>query len=115
MDDILYKVYIQLDERSCITRCDGGITIGNILDFDDWIQIDEGKGDRYGLCQSHYFIPSLYTYDYICRWKYINKVCIQRSEEEIEEERQSRPQSEEADVSDYEFSLFSLGMKIDNN
>lgn len=84
------KVYIFLDGEKII-QCEGGYTIQNIENIDDWIFIDEGEGDRYNLCQSHYFEGGLYTDDMICRWKYINGECVLRSDEEIEEERQSRP------------------------
>lgn len=36
------KVYIKVDEFDRIVGCDGGYSIGNIKNIDDWILIDEG-------------------------------------------------------------------------
>ena len=53
------KVYIQTDNEGRILRCDGGYTTP--ADLTGWIEIDEGTGDKYNLCQSHYFDGGLYT------------------------------------------------------
>ena len=55
------KVYVYTDEKSRIICCEGGYTIGNTKDLAGWTLIDEGNGDRYNLCQSHYFEDGLYT------------------------------------------------------
>lgn len=55
------KVYIQTDGQSRILRCEGGYTTP--ANLTDWIEIDEGVGDKYNLCQSHYFPGGLYTMD----------------------------------------------------
>lgn len=81
------KVYIQIDEYNRILRCDGGYTISNIENLNEWIFIDEGNGDKYNLCQSHYFEGGLYTEDGIPRYKYENEEIILRSDEEIEADR----------------------------
>ena len=62
------KVYIQTDEHGRIIRCDGGYTTP--ADLAGWIEIDEGTGDKYNLCQSHYFYGGLYTMDGIHRYKW---------------------------------------------
>lgn len=80
------KVYIRIDERNRILRCEGGYTIGNIENIDEWIFIDEGVGDRYNLCQSHYF-DGLYTEDDIPRYKWDGEKAILRSDAEIEADR----------------------------
>lgn len=84
------KVYILLDGEKII-RCEGGYTVQNIGDISAWVFIDEGEGDRFNLCQTHYFDGGMYTQDLISRWKYVDGECVLRSEEEIEEERRSRP------------------------
>lgn len=76
------KVYILLDGDKII-RCEGGYTIGNIEDISKWVLIDEGEGDKYNLCQSHYFDGGLHDERGIPRWKYINGKCVLRSEEEM--------------------------------
>ena len=103
------KVYVLLDGEKII-RCDGGYTTQNIGDFSEWVYIDEGEGDRYNLCQTHYFEGGLYTYDGICRYKYIDGECVLRSDEEIEEERQSRPAPYD-ERADMEAALDMLGVR----
>lgn len=88
MEQNLSKVYILTDDQSRITRCEGGYTIGNIADFTGWVQIDEGTGDRYNLCQSHYFDGGLYTGDGISRYKLVEGKAVERTAEEIEADRQ---------------------------
>ena len=85
------KVYIKTDSRTppCVTACEGGYAEPE--DLTDWKLIDEGTGDRYNLCQSHYFDGGLYTMDGIPRYKYVNSVCILRTDEEIEADRAAIP------------------------
>lgn len=102
------KVYILLDGEK-ITRCEGGYTMQNIKNIDEWTFIDEGEGDRYNLCQTHYFDGGLYTQDFFCRYKYVDNECVLRTEEEIEEERQSRPAPYD-ERADMEAALDMLGV-----
>lgn len=83
------KVYIQADQSGRITRCEGGHTTP--ADPTEWVKIDEGEGDRYNLCQSHYFDGGLYAMDGIPRYKYTDGVCSLRTDEEIEEDRAAIP------------------------
>ncbi len=84
------KVYIKVDENSRILRCEGGYTMGNIQNIDEWIFIDEGAGDKYNLCQSHYF-DRLYTEDGIPEYKWDGEKAILRSNAEIEADRTNLP------------------------
>lgn len=86
MEEIKSKVYVLIDGDK-ITRCEGGYSMGNIQNIEDWTLIDEGIGDKYNLCQSHYFEGGLYTDDGICRWKYVDGQCVLRTAAEIEAER----------------------------
>lgn len=85
MEVIKSKVYIKADERGRITRCDGGYTTPE--DLTSWTQIDEGVGDRYNLCQSHYFPSGLYTADSLPRYKLVDGKAVERTAEEIEADR----------------------------
>ena len=85
MEENMSKVYVLTDETSRILRCDGGYTTP--ADLTGWVQIDEGTGDRYNLCQSHYFEGGLYTSDGIPRYKLQDGQPVERSEEEIEVDR----------------------------
>lgn len=75
------KVYIQTDTQGRVINCEGGYTTP--ADLTGWTEIDEGEGDRYNLCQSHYFAGGLYTEDGIPRYKYVDGACTPRSDAEI--------------------------------
>ena len=79
------KVYIQTDTDGRILRCDGGYTTP--ADLTGWLEIDEGNGDRYNLCQSHYFEGGLYTMDGIPRYRWGGEKAVLRSKEELEADR----------------------------
>ena len=79
------KVYIQTDTEGRILRCEGGYTTPS--DLTDWTEIDEGTGDKYNLCQSHYFAGGLYTMDGIPRYKWDGSAAVLRTAEEIEADR----------------------------
>lgn len=86
------KVYIKIDDEKRILSCEGGYTMGNINNIDEWIFIDEGYGDKYNLCQSQYFEGGLYTMEGICRYKYIDGMCLLRSKEEIDADIPDEPE-----------------------
>ena len=86
------KVYIQTDADGRILRCEGGYTTPD--DLTGWLEIDEGTGDRYNLCQSHYFDGGLYTMDRIPRYRWDRSAAILRTEEELEADRTSLPNPE---------------------
>jgi len=81
------KVFIKTDTSTppCVTDCNGGYTAP--ADLVGWVKIDEGTGDRYNLCASHYFDGGLYTKDGIPRYKYADGVCSLRTDAEIEADR----------------------------
>ena len=85
MKEITSKVYVLVDTRARILRCEGGYTTP--ADLTGWVQIDEGTGDRYNLCQSHYFEGGLYTSDGIPRYKLVDGQTVERTEEEIAADR----------------------------
>lgn len=83
------KVYIKTDAEGRILRCEGGYTTP--ADLTGWTYIDEGDGDRYNLCQSHYFPGGLYTMDGIPRYRWDGSAAVLRSEEELEADRAALP------------------------
>ena len=85
------KVYIQIDNQGRILRCDGGYTTP--ADLTGWIEIDEGTGDKYNLCQSHYFVGGLYTMDGIPRYRWDGSAAVLRTEEDLEADRAAIPDS----------------------
>ena len=78
------KVYVLLDGDR-IVRCEGGYTTPD--DLTGWIEIDEGTGDKYNLCQSHYFEGGLYTMDGIHRYRWDGSAAVLRTDEELEADR----------------------------
>ena len=88
------KVYIQINHQGYIIRCEGGYTINNIKNIDDWTLIDEGTGDKYNLCQSHYFSGGLYTMDGIPRYRWDGSAAVLRTAEELDADRAARPAPE---------------------
>ena len=89
MEETQSKVYIQTDTEGRILRCEGGYTTP--ADLTGWIEIDEGTGDKYNLCQSHYFADGMYTMDGIPRYRWDGKQAVERSEDELEADRAARP------------------------
>lgn len=85
MEEQKSKVYVQTDGQNRIFRCEGGYTTP--ADLTGWVQIDEGTGDRYNLCQSHYFEGGLYTDDGIPRYKLMDGAAVERTVEEIAADR----------------------------
>ena len=91
MDEIaLSKVYVKADDSGRVIRCEGGYTTP--ADLSGWIKIDEGTGDRYNLCQSHYFEGGLSTDDGIPRYKLVDGAPVLRTEEEIQADRAAIPE-----------------------
>ena len=84
------RVYIKADDHGRIVRCDGGYTTP--ADLTGWLEIDEGNGDRYNLCQSHYFEGGLYTMDGIPRYRWDGSAAVLRADEEMETDRAAIPE-----------------------
>lgn len=89
MENYTSKVYVKTDSKGRITRIEGGYTTP--ADLTDWVQIDEGTGDKYNLCQSNYFPGSLYTADGIPRYKLADGKPVERTAEEIAADRAALP------------------------
>jgi hypothetical protein len=106
------KVYVLLDERSRVLRCEGGYTMRNIDDVSQWTYIDEGTGDRYNLCQSHYLDGGLYTHQGIPRYKFEDGACVLRSEAEIAEDVAALPPPAPAEPTSAEAVQYKAALKI---
>ena len=84
-DNIISRVYVKTDDQDRIIRCEGGYTTPS--DLTEWVQIDEGTGDRYNLCQSNYFEGGLYTEDGLFKYKLVDGKAVGRTEEELDADR----------------------------
>lgn len=112
MENLKSKVYVLLDERSRVIRCEGGYTMSNIDDVTKWTYIDEGTGDRYNLCQSHYLDGGLYTMQGIPRYKFEDGACVLRSDAEIAEDVAALPPPAPAEPTSAEAAQYKAALKI---
>ena len=107
------KVYIQTDDQGRVLRCEGGYTMSNINDVSKWTFVDEGTGDRYNLCQSHYLDGGLYTMQGIPRYKYESGACVLRSEAEIAADRDALPKPQPSQLDRVEAQATYTAMMTD--
>ena len=96
--DELSKVFILIDQAGRVLRCEGGYTMSNI-NGEGWVFIDEGNGDRFNLCQSHYF-DALYNENGVCRYVYENGVVRLCTVEEITAQEEALIKPEESGQSE---------------
>lgn len=89
------KVYIKTDDKNRITRCEGGYTMNNIENIDEWQLIDEGYGDKYNLCQNHYFEKPIIDENGCHNYIYENGVVREATEAELYVELNSFPITEQ--------------------
>lgn len=73
------KVYVKINSNNCITEINSSIFLKNI---DNYIEIDEGVGDKYAHAQNMYLEKSLTDNKGRCNYKYINGSIIELTEEE---------------------------------
>ena len=104
------KVYIKTDSAGNITDVNSNIFLS---DLTDWIEIDEGTGDRYNLCQSHYFDGGLYTQDGLPRYKYENNTVILRTEAELSTDRANIPEPAPTQLDKIEAQVTYTAMATD--
>lgn len=82
-----YVVYAQTDEQGRITALNSSAFVSA-----DWgTAIDEGTGDRYHHAQGNYLHGGLYTSDGLPRYKLVDGLAVERTEEEIAADRVALP------------------------
>ena len=89
MEETKSRVYILTDEQNRVIRIEGEYTLPD--DLEGWILIDEGEGDKYNLAQSHYLEKGLMTDDGIYQYKYVDDTITERTQEEMDADRQDIP------------------------
>ena len=79
--DNIYKVYVLPD-------ADGRITAINsdefIVDLTNWVQIDEGAGDKYHHAQNNYLPTPIVDERGIYRYKLVDGKVVERTKEEMD-------------------------------
>ena len=63
------KVYVKVNDKNEVVEVGSSIFIE---DFNGWIKIDEGFGDKYAHAQSQYFDKPLINENGVYNYKYIN-------------------------------------------
>lgn len=83
MEEFKYKVYIKLDKNNCIAGVESDLTLE---DTTDYIQIDEGTGDKYSHAQGNYFPRDKPLRDSQgrCNYKYVDNEVVELTDEEKE-------------------------------
>lgn len=84
-----YKVYIQTDANNNVIAVNSSAFLS---DTTGWIEIDEGTGDKYHHAQGNYLPKGLMTDDGVYRYKYTGGELQERTEEEIQADRDARPE-----------------------
>ena len=114
MNENTSKVYVKIDDQNRIVGCSGGYTTPT--DLVGWVQIDEGIGDKYNLCQPHYFDGGLYTNTTpsVPRYKLVDGKPVLRSEEEIAADRlPSLREAKHAEISAASEAAIYAGMDVE--
>lgn len=91
MEEYKSKVYVRVDSGNRIIAIDGGYTIGNIKNIDEWILIAEGNGDRFNLCQSCFLDKPLMDDRGIYRYKLDGINPVERTQAEMDADYAHRP------------------------
>ena len=110
-----YEVYIKTDGTDIVAVNSSAF----LPDTTDWIEIDEGLGDKYHHAQGNYFDNPIMTDSGIYRYKYIDGEIIEKTEQEIATEEANLPPPEpttEIDLLsfavDHEYRLILLEMGV---
>lgn len=92
------KVYVKTDTKGRIVALDGGCTTPS--DLTDWILIDEGTGEKYELCQSHYLDKPRADNRGVYQYKLVNGKPVERTQKEMDDDynRMSAPEPEPVPV-----------------
>lgn len=80
MREAKFKVYIKLDENKIIKRIESNIS-SSYINFTDWLEIDEGYGDKFSHAQSQYLERGLTDEKGRYNYKYDNAL-VELTEEE---------------------------------
>ena len=78
-------VMIKIDGKNRIIAIDSD---SFIQDKSEWIEIDRGYGDKYYHAQTQYLSTPLINLDGFYRYKFINNEILERTEEEIQQDKE---------------------------
>ena len=81
-----YIVYVKLDSSGYITAINSSAFLN---DTTDWVQVDEGYGDKYHHAQGNYFPQSVVTEGGAYRYKMVYGKVVECTAEEIAEQEEA--------------------------
>lgn len=76
-----YVVYVKVNNMGCIVAINSSDFLSDIT---DWIEIDSGNGDKYHHAQGNYFDQSIIDNRGIYRYKLVDGVAVERTQEEMD-------------------------------
>ena len=79
MEENTYKVYVKTAENGVITAINSSAFLS---DTTNWIEIDEGDGDRFHHAQNHYLPVGLIDENGIYNYKLVDGTPVLRTEED---------------------------------
>lgn len=82
MESSKFKVYVKIDQNKCITNIVSDLIL---KDTTNYIQIDEGFGDKYCHAQGNYLDKGLMDFQGRYNYKLIDQKVIELTDEEKEE------------------------------
>ena len=80
MDMQPYIVYVRTDDAGRITAINSSAFLS---DVSNWVQIDNGYGDKYHHAQGNYFTKPIIDDRGIYRYKLVNGKPVERTQEEM--------------------------------
>lgn len=102
----MIQVYIKTNNEGYIEEVPSNIFL---QEFTDWIQIDEGDGDKYAHAQSNYLSKPLYNSDNTHNYIFENSNIRETTDQEKEEERKNQSSNEVQSSEDFE-SMYLLDL-----
>ena len=75
-----YIVYVKTNSNSYITAVNSSAFL---TDLTDWVEIDQGYGDKYHHAQGNYFLKAIITMDGAYRYKLVDDKAVECTVKEI--------------------------------
>ena len=105
-----FKVYAKINSDSYITAIDSSAFLTDLI---DWLEIDEGSGDKFHHAQGNYFDKPLKTENGVYQYKLEDGVVRECTAEEFAEQEAALPQPEPSvwdELADADAALKEVGV-----
>lgn len=115
-----YDVYIKIDNENRIISVDSNAFLNN---FEGWTLIESGLyGDRGHHAQGNYFDKPIYDDRGVCRYKLVDGVAVERTQDEMDADYENRPAPEQTTeelllemAADHEYRICLMELGIDES